>query len=102
MFTKKYSTPARSKGERQLPLQKGTDHLAQAVGPAAVEALRHDEHVDGHAEQQAAQQTADQAQALVVHKLLIHGAILLFFNGNVSNTGRIRRWYVYGTCTVRI
>ena len=43
-----------------------------------------------------------QAQALVVHKLLIHGAILLFFNGNVSNTGRIRRWYVYGTCTVRI
>ena len=46
--------------------------------------------------------TADQAQALVVHKLLIHGAILLFFNGNVSNTGRIRRWYVYGTCTVRI
>lgn len=97
-----YTGQVEGQGERQLPLQKGTDHLAQAVGPAAVEALRHDEHVDGHAEQQAAQQTADQAQALVVHKLLIHGAILLFFNGNVSNTGRIRRWYVYGTCTVRI
>ena len=99
MFTKKYSTPARSKGRER---DSSRCRRAQAVGPAAVEALRHDEHVDGHAEQQAAQQTADQAQALVVHKLLIHGAILLFFNGNVSNTGRIRRWYVYGTCTVRI
>ena len=85
-----YTGQVKGQGERQLPLQKGTDHLAQAVGPAAVEALRHDEHVDGHAEQQAAQQTADQAQALVVHKLLIHGAILLFFHGNVSNAGRLR------------
>ena len=53
--------------------QQGTDHLAQTVGAACVEALRHDEQVDGRRHDGGAHDAAQQAQPALMQDLIIDG-----------------------------
>ena len=56
--------------------QQGTDDLTHTVGAACVEALRHDEQIDGRCHQRRADDTAQQTQLLRVQQLIINGQVV--------------------------
>ena len=53
--------------------QQGADDLTQAVGAAGVEALRHDEQIDGRGHQRRTKDTAQKTKAFFMEQPIING-----------------------------